>query len=467
MKKNIGFLLLLLCAIFLGLTAPFAPALDAFGHRALMLVIVTIGLWVFKPWNVPFSAAGGLMMASLLAIGVPPRVVFSGFVGGAVWTLIPALFFGFALAKTGLGKRIAYFGMKSIRVSYPSLLIMWAVIGIVLSLLTPSITVRVVIVTPIVLQCVQVCRLPAGSRERSLVLLTAWAMAVIPGFGWLTGSLNGPVMTGFYAAVPNMPSIDFGSWARVALLPAAVISGLTLIGGYFALKPAGTLTVDRDVFIEEYRKLGPITKNEIITAITLILSFSFFLTGSFHGIPDAAICLFAFFVFALTGVIQAQEISSGISWDLVLFMGSAMGLGSIFSETGISAWLSEILVDALAPIAGNPWLFIGTTLVFLFLWRFVDIAILIPTLAVVSAIAPEVSARYGIHPHIWIPLICIGINAFFVRYMNMFVLIAESGLGHEGWQAKHLLRYGLVYFAASLLAMIPVIPYWIARGYFG
>lgn len=467
MKKNIGFLIILLAGIFTGIASPFAPELDALGHRALMMIIITIGLWIFQPLGVPFSVSGGLMMASMLAFGLAPSVVFSGFVGGAVWTLIPALFFGFVLAKSGLGKRIAYFGMKSIKVSYTSLLLMWAVIGVVLSLLTPSITVRVVIVTPIALQCAQVCKLPVGSKERSLVLLTAWAMAIIPGFGWLTGSLSGPVMTGFYAAVPDMPPVDFASWGKVALFPAILISLLTLVGGYFALKPSGKLEVGEEVFAEEYRKLGPVNRDEIITGCTLVGTFSAFMTNSMHGVPDAAVCLFAFFVLTLTGVIRTPEISSGISWDLVLFIGSAMGLGAIFAETGISAWLSGILVDALAPIAGNPWLFVFVTLTLMFLWRFVDIAIFIPTLAVVSSIAPEVSARYGIHPHVWIPLLCIAINAFFVSYMNMFVLISEANLGHEGWKPAHLFRYGTVYFAASLVSMLAVVPYWISAGYFG
>ena len=37
----------------------------------------------------------------------------AGYTSSAVWVLIPALFFGFALIKTGLGKRIAYFVLKT------------------------------------------------------------------------------------------------------------------------------------------------------------------------------------------------------------------------------------------------------------------------------------------------------------------------------------------------------------------
>lgn len=219
-KKKIslvGFIGFLILAIVIGILKPFQPELNSQGHYILMMLITTIGLWIFKPRDIPFSISSGFFMASLLILELPANIVFAGFSGTAVWTLISALFFGFVLAKTGLGKRIAYFGIKNTRLSYGGILTMWAIIGVILSILTPSITVRVVIVIPIALNCVNICKLPKGSKGRSLVLLTAWAMALIPGTGWLTGSLVGPILSGFYASVPGLGPIEFSAWAKVSL----------------------------------------------------------------------------------------------------------------------------------------------------------------------------------------------------------------------------------------------------------
>jgi len=210
------------------------------------MLIVTVGLWIFRPGGTPFSVSSALFMASLLALGVPPASVFSGFTSTAVWSLIPALFFGFVLAKTGLGKRIAYLGMKSTKLSYAGILSMWVVIGLVLSALTPSIAVRVVIVTPIALNCVNICKLKEESKGRSLILITAWAMAVIPGTGWLTGSLYGPILSGFYASIPQLGAIAFNDWAKALFLPMMLISTLTVLGGYFVLKPSEPLHIILD-----------------------------------------------------------------------------------------------------------------------------------------------------------------------------------------------------------------------------
>jgi anion transporter len=456
------FLALVVLSASIGLTQMFQPVVDARGHAALATLLITVGLWIFKPLNLSFSAGAAFFMAVLLAFGVPAASVFSGFAGTAVWTLIPALFFGFALAKTGLGKRIAYFAMKSIRVTYVSLILMWIVVGVALSMLTPSITVRVVIVTPIALQCVQICKLPEGSKARSLILITAWAMAVIPGIGWMTGSLNGPILSGFYAAIPELGAIDFASWAKVSLLPVAAITVLTAFAGYFVLRPADRLNVGKDAFQRAYRELGPMSLREKATGVVLIVCFILFMTSSVHHIPDAAVCLIGLLALAAFGIIETGELSSGINWDLVIFIGTAMSFASVFSVTGLASWISDILVEAIAPVAGNPYLFVFTVLVLLFVWRFVDVALLIPTMAIISAIVPEVFARYHINPLVWVPLLCIPMSSFLLSYTNMFALAAEANMGGKGWTGNHLTKYGAVYFAASMLVMLIAVPYWIS-----
>lgn len=453
-------LIFIIIAIFIAITKPFINDLDGIGHYTLMMIIITISLWIFKPFNLPMSVVSGLFLASLLIMGLAPNIVFSGFSGGSVWTLIPALFYGYALSKTGLGKRIAFFFMKSIKITYPTLLFTWTIIGVFLSMLTPSITVRVIIVMPIALNCVEACGIPKYSKGRSLVLITAWAMAVIPGTAWLTGSLAGPMLTGFYASVPELPSVTFPIWLKVSLLPILLITIITVILGYFVLKPKEKLKVGKELFGNKYRELGNISFDEKITLLTLVVSFIFFTTSSIHKIPDSAICLIGLFVLALFKVIEGSEISTGISWDLVIFIGTTMGFGTVFSETGISSWLSKIIIDLIAPITTNPWIFICIILIVFFLIRFIDIAGFVPTMAIMSSIAPELFKAYGINYFIWIPLLCIAMNSFLLSYTNMFALVAESNLKDNGWVPKHLSIYGTVYFIAAMMAMVIAIPYW-------
>ena len=166
--------LLTLLAIIIMAAKPFSASLNDIGQMMLGGILISLSIWIFKPFKLSFSAGGLFLAFFALALKLSPAVVFSGFTQSSIWTLIPALFFGFTLQKTGLGKRIALAIIKLFRPSYTSLVFAMVLIGVVLSLLTPSSTVRVAIMIPIAVQCCELCKLEKGSKGNSLIILTAF-----------------------------------------------------------------------------------------------------------------------------------------------------------------------------------------------------------------------------------------------------------------------------------------------------
>ena len=459
------YVLFVLAGAAVVLLRPFSPALDSLGHYALAGMILTTGLWVLEPFHISVGVGSCLLFASMLAVGVPARVVFSGFTQSAVWTMIPALFFGYALKKTGLGKRIAFRLLRCLpKVTYLSLIVAWVLIGIILSILTPSITVRIVIAMPLAKNCVDLCGFEKDSKERSFLLLTAWAMMVIPGIGWSTGSLLGPVLTGIFGSVEGIPEVSFTDWFRSAFLPTCIVTVLILVLSRALLKPSGKIMINKEVFTEAYRSLQPMQKEEKLTLWILLICFAFLATGMLHGIPDAALCLFALLLLFALGVLDRQDIGKGISWDIVLFVGASMSIGEIFSYTGVSGWLSGWFQTIFALIPSAELLLL-LLLVFLFAFRFVDVALLTPTIVILAPSIPALWQTHGIHPYVWIPVFSFAICAFFARYQNMFLLIGETTLGKEGWTVQYRIRYALIYFAACVIAVAVSIPYWRAIGW--
>ena len=65
-------------------------------------------------------------------------------------------------------------------------------IGLILSPLIPSMTVRTAIMAPIAWSLVQTLGLKARSRGSALIMITVIEMAVVPGLAFKLGSLNGP-----------------------------------------------------------------------------------------------------------------------------------------------------------------------------------------------------------------------------------------------------------------------------------
>lgn len=340
----------------------------------------------------------------------------------------------------------------------------WVLIGVILSILTPSITVRVAIVIPIAVHCCELFDVEKGSKGNSLLLLVAFAMALLPGTGWLNGSLWGPIVQGLYHAVPEMEGmVTFSSWMQAVFLPMEIATILLVVFGYMALKPATGLSKEAASQLKMHND-SPMSSQEKSTAVILVSVFLLFSTNSIHKIPDAAVCMLALVAFMVFGVIDSKEISTGISWDLVVFIGMALGLGTVFSTTGISAWLSNVVVGAMEPISGNPWLFVFVVVILMFVWRFVDVAILIPTMAILTPVLPAVFQAYGIHPLIWLTIYVMSGNAFFLAYQNMWALMSQSIAGERSWTVRHLGIFGAAYFAACLISLIVAIPYWMHIG---
>ncbi|MBA4422586.1 MAG: tricarboxylate transporter, partial [Syntrophus sp. (in: bacteria)] len=147
--RLLGIVLFTVAGLSIGIIKPFAPDLNPLGHAVLMSVFVAVGIWIFGTKWVPLSIGSMVMLLLLTLSGVKNSIAFNGYTTRAIWILIPALFFGFALNSTGLGKRLAYWVIGLFKPSYFSLTLSWVIIGLILSALTPSIMVRIAIVIPI------------------------------------------------------------------------------------------------------------------------------------------------------------------------------------------------------------------------------------------------------------------------------------------------------------------------------
>lgn len=467
-KRITGIVIFVLLGLFLGIFHPFAPELPAVGHWCIGGLLVAVALWVFAPKWVPLSVGAVLMMMISLGAGSKYSAVFSGYTSAAIWILIPALYFGFALTKTGLGKRLAYGIIGIFKPTYLTLTISWLIIGLVLSALTPSITVRVAIVIPIAATTVEICHLTGRSRGASYILLVAWAMAMIPGTGWLNGALWGPIGKGFFDATPELANmITFESWSQAILLPSELIAVFFIIGLYLIMKPEEPLDIKVDTFRAAYADLGSMSFQEKATLSILSLTFIMFATGRVHHIPDAAICLGSFALLVIFRVIEMRDISSGINWDLILFVGSVFGLGSVFIESGVSSFLVGAYSSVIANLSISPWLFIYLMVIVLFVWRFVDVAQLNPTIPMIIPAFPLIAEKFGINPLVSFCLCTMAGNCFFISYQQPFVILAESIGGNVIWSPDQLAKAGTIYFVACMVALAISIPYWMGIGLIG
>src|SRR5258708_11721276 len=172
------------------LSLPGPANLPPGAHAVFAVFACSVALWVLQVMN--NGIASVLMLALLILAGVKPALAFSGFSSGQFWVLLSVLFYGFAMQRTGLAQRISYHLLSHFPATYPGVLFAFLLLGTVLSLGIPSMTVRTAILTPIAFALVRSVNLEPRSPGAALIVLSSIEMATIPGCGVLYGSLFGP-----------------------------------------------------------------------------------------------------------------------------------------------------------------------------------------------------------------------------------------------------------------------------------
>jgi anion transporter len=435
--------------------------LDRQGHWVVGSIALTLAIWITHPARLPRGVAGVFMMGLLLAGGLPFENVFHGFTTSSIWIIIPALLFGYVIVETGLGRRITVAMLSRFKGNIVRTAFALILTGVIFSLLTPSITVRIGIVMPIVLSVLKSLHLKPRSRESAFLTLVAFTAVTIPGNGWLTGSLVGPMNMGFLSPALRA-DLDWFNYSRAMIFPWALISVLLILYLFLVFRPHQFAASTAENYEEV--ELPPISRQERVAATVLSLCFLGYLTTPLHGMESAVIAAFSLVLLFVTGILKAEAVSHGINWDVVLFFGSILSITKILETVGIIDLLSGSLYPLVMRFSGNVVLFVFYILAIMLVIRFVDVIWGLTVLAILFAFAPTLSAA-GIHPVV----LCFFngvVQCFtFLKYMSPFALMSDEILESQGWAEGHLVIYGLGYIACVALSIVPAIWYWRYLGF--
>jgi di/tricarboxylate transporter len=449
-------------AIIFGLALhllPLTHGLTAPARVILQITGFTVVLWVFQVINPGFVSI--LMMGLMLLAGVKPPSVFSGFSSGGFWVLVCVLFYGFAMQQSGLAQRMSYYVLALFPGTYTGVMAAFLVIGTVLALGIPSMTVRTAIMVPIAWALVRSVGLPPRSRGSALIMITCVEMAVFPGCAFLYGSLFGPVVDQIFHA-RQLP-ISWLSYAQVLTLPVLAICVALVFLNRLALRPEAPLNVTSSFGRERLNALGKVTRGELITATVVLGSIFFWATDRYHHLPSFLIGMFGLSVFALCGIARDKDISTGISWPLVLFMGGVFSLASVVQEYKVTDWLAGLVLPSVTHLVGIPVFFLLVVGLVMYLARFLDPS---GMLAIPMVFLPvvEVAARAGIVPLVTMAAILITSIPFWASYQNIWMAMGENITEGLAFTAAQRARLATVYALTALAALVLAAGYWKLMG---
>ena len=192
-----------------------------------------------------------------------------------------------------------------------------------------------------------------------------------------------------------------------------------------------------------------------IILVTVVL----WATEPFHHISAMAVGLAALVFMFVLKVIDVPAFKSGVNWTSLLFIGIALGLGSVFAEAGLNDWVMQTCGPAFQALAGNPYLLVLGIGVITVVLRFLIVSE-VAYLNLLMAFLVPMAASVGVNP--WV----LGFSAYalviawFAKYQSPIYLAAFYAV--DGKMAKHseLAKYCGVYLATCLAGLVVCVPYW-------
>jgi anion transporter len=456
-KPNLKWIWLSL-AIAVGVAIALLPGLVNLSHQAQMVLAITgfsATLWAFQVMN--NGVASVLMMALLILAGVRPPLALSGFGSPPFWILVTVLFYGFAMKKTGLAERLSYYILSMFPGTYSGILSAFFVIGFVLALGIPSMTVRTAIMVPIAWALVESLELPNRSRGAALIVLTTVEMAVIPGLAFLYGSLDGPIVVAAFE-IKHLPLTWLG-YAQVITFPTLLLCVLILIGNQWVMRPEFPLERPPAFARERLGALGRFRRAELITAIVVILSIVFWTTDRYHHLPSFVAGALGMAVFALSGILRDEDIGTAVSWSLLLYLGGVFGLANVIQDTKVTDWVAGFFVPVARQLTPHLALLSVVLAIAMFLLRFLDpssfIAISVLFLSVV-----DVTSAAGIPPIVVMAPILIASVPFWMSYQNFWIAMGEGLTGNLAFNPAQRFRLANTYAVLMLVTATVAVAYW-------
>jgi anion transporter len=314
--------------------------------KTAALTLVTITFWATGVIPEHITSLLFFLLAMIFSISTP-EIIFSGFTSAAVWLIFGGLIIGIAIMSTGLGKRVADWTAARLHGSYLRIISGLVLAGVLFSFLMPSAMGRVVLLTPIALSIANHFGFTVGTKGRTGILLAIILGTFIPAFGILPANVPNMVLIGM-AETQYHISLLYGSYLLLHFPVLTVIKSLCIIGLIVWLYP-DTPTAPRD---EQAGEPTPLSRSEIILAITLLFLLILWMTDFLHHISPAWIALAGavFLLFPGIEIVGRKQFNQKVNWASIFFIAGILGLGAVISRSGLGHTLADTII-AYLPLA--------------------------------------------------------------------------------------------------------------------
>ncbi len=483
--------------------------------------------WAIVWWIggvLPEYATGLLMVVGFAVLGgVDSSVSFAAFSTSTWWLLIAAFALGAGMKTSGLMKRMALAIIRIFPNTFQAQVGGLMAVGTILGPLVPSLATKTAMLTPIAMSMGDAMgykrkgremqglflAMLAGVRNIGPAVISAsvigyalwgllpddvrtqfdmlhWFFAALPWFivvtvlnyvaivalyrprkgrdGAATGapSTAAADATGVVDATPATSSADAAPSADSTGTPATPATSSTAAVDTAGVKPSTPATSTTP---STNPKPTPMSTHERIMLVIILVTVALWVTEPLHNIPSHIVALVALVAMVAFGIMTKASFKSDISWDSLIFIGTAIGLSSVFSAVGIQDWIVEMAGPVFQSLAANPYAFVLGIGVITILMRFVIVSEMAYVNIVMVFLIPLAVAQ-GVNP--WVVGIAVYavVNPWFVLYQNPVYLAAYYSVDGEMVRHVDMAKYCVLYMLICLFGLAVSVPYWQFLGLF-
>ncbi|CAK0745861.1 dityrosine synthesis enzyme [Coccomyxa viridis] len=336
---------------------PAGVALQAWHLLAIFLGTI-VGI-ITQPLPLGAVAMLGLGATMLTKVLTFPAA-FSAFASEIPWLIAIAFWLSGGFIKSGLGNRVAYvivaaFGKTTLGLAY-SLVFAEALLAPAI----PSVAARAGgIFFPLVKALCLACGSdPADGTEKKMgayLMKTCFQTSTISSAMFITAMAANPLAVDLAKDALGQ-TISWGQWALAGLVPGLVCLVATPLILYVIYPPEQKDTPDApEKAREELKKLGPLSRNEKITAGALAVTVGLWIFGGQIGVNAVAAALLGLAVLLITNVVTWKEcLSNNAAWDTLTWFAALIGMASYLNKYGFIKWFSGKVVNVVSSY-GLSW----------------------------------------------------------------------------------------------------------------
>jgi di/tricarboxylate transporter len=439
----------------LGWLLPVPDGLDRAGLATLAAIVATVPLLVCEV--LPDYVVMLLLTLALVVPGLAPAsAVLAGFATPAWIMILTLLAVGAAVSRSGLMFRLVLLSLERLPPGFvPQSLVLCAT-GILMTAGLTSGATRIALGVPIARGIADAMGFgPQSPGSAAIGLLTFFSFLQM-GELFMTGTFTGLVVHDLLPAAARR-GITWWRWFFVTLPIFLVVFSLNYATILALFQPHRRARVNLRAIHLQHALLGPVTRNEIWSAVTLVALIVGFATREVHGLAPAWLAVASFlFLFAL-GAVDQSALQGGGTLGLLVYSGVILSLGNVFGVLHIDAWLLSLVQSGMPALVRNPYGFVLIVALIAFALHFFVPWMTASTL--LALVTMPLAEGLGFHPFIAVVVVLVAGDHTVFPYVNSgypILYFASEGELFSHAQARRPLMLEAVYRLVGLLVSVPV-----------